>query len=61
MNSRDKARKLVTPNYDEIAHDEESTGYPQHDLGPLWAEHSDEQAHGYSSRQTLGKMEGVDG
>ncbi len=25
------------------------------------AEHSDEQAHGYSTHKTLGKMEGIDG
>ena len=44
------------PNYDEIASDEESTGYGQHNLGPLWAEHGDGDGDGYSSRQTLGKM-----
>jgi hypothetical protein len=60
-NSRGKSRKLVMPNNDEIASDEQGTGYGQHDLGSLWAEYREEQSDGYSSRQTFGKMEGIDG
>ena len=48
-------------NHDEIVSDEEHSGNAQHDLGPLWGKHRDEHGDGYSSHESVEKMERIYG